>query len=83
MKALVLLLLTACSSAEVQKTPQAEALDQMNEPFSNTLFQSVLCRGKVIPVFDKLDQGVNVLYLDETGHWLTFNKSECKESKRY
>jgi len=77
-----ILSVTACSSPLVKNletpSPQAQALDEMNRPFSNPIFQSVVCNGKVVVALDKQDQGPNVLFLDASGHWISFNKKDCK-----
>jgi hypothetical protein len=81
---LVLLTLSSCATTTIPTTTQpkdlqSQALEDLDKPFSLDIFQPVICKGKVIVVFEKLDQGPNVSYLDETGHWQTYDKKDCKD----
>ena len=77
------IILCSCATTTIttgpEKDPFAEALEEMNKPIILGVFQPVVCKGKVIVVFDKIDQGQDVSYLDNTGYWLTFNKKDCED----
>jgi hypothetical protein len=82
---LILILIAAtslCSCASSQslkpKDAQSQALDSLNEP-SSEVVKTIVCDGKVLVVFDEIDMGSDINYLNDSGFWVTYKKGDCKK----